>query len=103
MKTITVILAMLILGLSMLPCTDGHTCEEEAGTSFASNHDHSQDENDLCSPFCVCACCGSIFTLEDLPIYDDLPALENITYRFHYSFLYAFSFINNIWRPPTFC
>ncbi|MBT1684964.1 hypothetical protein KK078_00275 [Fulvivirgaceae bacterium PWU37] len=44
-----------------MPCSDGDTCADEtkADTSLViSGHDHSTDEADFCSPFCVCSCCS---------------------------------------------
>ena len=41
-----------------MPCTDRITCDME--NEFISLHDHNEDAADTCSPFCICACCGSV-------------------------------------------
>jgi hypothetical protein len=40
-----------------MPCSDSDTCDNKSKTEQTS-HNHSEDEGDLCSPFCLCACCG---------------------------------------------
>jgi len=48
MKYLAFLMTFIILSLSVIPCTDG------AGTcSYEHGHEHSQDEQDDCTPFCV--------------------------------------------------
>jgi len=54
---VSTILALLILAMVLMPCSDGHTCDEES-QKISLVHNHSEDEKDHCSPFCVCLCCG---------------------------------------------
>jgi hypothetical protein len=45
-----------------MPCTDIHASSATAGetNSISAEHDDSphENENDFCSPFCICSCCG---------------------------------------------
>jgi hypothetical protein len=100
MKIITYILALTILGLSVYPCSDGLDCDEE---QEATSHNHSEDEEDDCPPFCVCACCGSNYTESKVKIIEPIIEQVNYWFNFHYSFHYAFSYQSTVWHPPTFC
>jgi len=99
MKIIIYILSLTILGLSIYPCSDGLHCEEE---QEMASHNHSEDEEDDCSPFCVCACCGSFYvdgkTETSLPTPRHIP----VTSKFHYATHYSFSYRSAIWQPPAF-
>lgn len=88
--------------MSVMPCSDGHTCDAD-GQEISLEHDHSEDEKDHCSPFCVCPCCGININLT-LRITADKPnLLLNSNSQFNYSNLYSFSFNQAVWHPPTFC
>jgi hypothetical protein len=71
---------------------------------IASNHDnHAHDkENDLCSPFCNCNCCGSQivscfkvssfnFRIVSKSIKTQLPS---------YTSKFTSNFYGSIWQPP---
>ena len=100
MKIIAYILALTILGLSVYPCSGGLDCDEE---QEATSHNHSEDEEDDCPPFCVCACCGSNYTESKVKIIEPIIEQVNYWFNFHYSFHYAFSYQSTVWHPPTFC
>jgi len=102
MKYIPLILSLLILAMAVMPCSDGHTCDVE-GQEIPLEHDHSEDEKDHCSPFCVCPCCGININLPIKTIITQPLALLNLNYLFNYSNFYSFSFNQAVWRPPTFC
>ena len=100
MKLFAFILSIFIAGQAFVPCTDGNTCDESIEQT--AEHDHSNDEGDRCTQFCVCSCCGSIFTVTAYsilkefsppPISVALPVIEDA---------YAFRYDGAIWRPPTF-
>ena len=56
------LLSFLTIVLSVLPCTDGEAMHDhEVSDPLEATQDHGQEGegcDDLCSPFCVCACCG---------------------------------------------
>lgn len=58
MKFCTSILAIFLLTISLLPCNDERTCVDAKHKKTEQNH--NQETNDLCSPFCFCACCGNM-------------------------------------------
>ena len=59
MKSITVFLAIVILGLMTLPCTDTVPSSSKAtiAVSFLDSDGSADFEIDFCSPFCSCHCC----------------------------------------------
>ncbi len=105
MKLFNIIISIYITALSCLPCTDmevnslAHTT-----TKFTANHEeHSHDkENDLCSPFCICSCCGSqiisLFQIDTInfPIQSKGIKTQLPTYKS----VFASNFYGSIWQPP---
>lgn len=104
MKWSLFILSFYILVLSCVPCGDTDNCEksqksETVSNHFEGNHNHEQ-EADLCTPFCLCACCGGFIFSIDL----NIPEFIRISYFlksevFHLS-TSIFSFSYTIWQPP---
>jgi hypothetical protein len=75
-----------------------------SNTEFASNHDeHSHDkENDLCPPFCSCACCGSQIASYFKADTFSLPMLYKSikTQLPTYKSIFSSNFYGSIWQPP---
>lgn len=73
---------------------------------IADNHDeksHSHDkENDLCSPFCSCNCCGSqIVSYFKIINYSfDFFSKSIKTQLPTYTSKFASNFYGSIWQPP---
>ena len=102
MKYIALLLANLILCFALMPCSDGHSCDAETQEfSMSYAHDHSQDEEDHCSPFCACDCCSMNINLELTPNPEKIVQPPFGDYLFFYSSLYSFSFMDGIWKPPS--
>ena len=88
-----------------MPCADkevnslAHTTLE-----LKSNHDnHSHDkEKDLCSPFCICSCCGSqVVSYFQSNIIDFPIPFEGIKTQLPtYTSVFASNFFGSIWQPP---
>jgi hypothetical protein len=96
------ILSLYILGLSCLPCGDNAVCAEDAATLdiTASGHDDHEHQADLCSPFCVCICCGMTFTpgYDKIPV-TEIPPVHQTIIPSHTNFFTPEVYIN-IWQPP---
>src|SRR5687767_2855298 len=62
-KITAVFFSIYLLCLAVCPCSDQNTCEDEVKAGVAMNttdgHEHSPDEQDFCSPFCICQCCST--------------------------------------------
>lgn len=56
------ILSVIILMLSCMPCTDGFKAMSGKAKQEIAKTSHQQDSHsktDACSPFCSCSCCTS--------------------------------------------
>jgi len=105
MKFIALILSILISALAVMPCSDDITCEKvntsEQALDSPISHNHSEDEGDLCTPFCTCACCGCggfIITTPSFYLIGSIvmtPSPSTI-YQSNFISSYYFSF----WQPP---
>lgn len=109
MKFPASILAIYITALAILPCSDGYitgcfTDLINEHTEIQNHSDHSHDhEDDDCTPFCTCICCGSVISMSITNIFFlDRIGLLSI-YRFNYSFNYSLDYSDIVWHPPTFC
>lgn len=99
------ILSIYLIALSCLPCADlevnspAHTSKELSSNS--ENHSHDK-EKDLCSPFCICNCCGaqvlSYFpTITfNFPVVSAIIKLPLPTYKS----ILSSNFYGSIWQPP---
>jgi hypothetical protein len=98
---------MYVLVVSCLPCGDVEDCKEEEVVnktlSLVEHTDH-QEDSETCSPFCICACCGtnilSSFTFHTF-ISEKRPSLlsQKTNIRYNNDSLFS-NFYGNIWQPP---
>lgn len=105
-KFISYILSIYMLALSLVPCSDGmdfmHSDCDTDTEVVDNSHNHSDhDHEDLCTPFCICACCGSMAmiptTIDYSGSYAKVPTLCLHNYQSNYSFDYS----KGVWHPPT--
>lgn len=64
MRFFALIMAILVLGLCLIPCSDEASVESGETThvqALCTEDAHAPDhaEEDICSPFCNCSCCAS--------------------------------------------
>lgn|SRR5690606_20831816 len=105
MKSIAVILVVILLGLFVLPCSDGNDrCGLLADAdSSPVEHNHDQDTADMCSPFCSCSCCGialNSFHFSTLTFYTPIlpiPVAKKIVFR---NVTFTTYYLGSIWQPP---
>jgi hypothetical protein len=100
MKVLTLILTLYILVLIAIPCVDrlfegtSHTTEH-AGSA---GHNH-ENEEDHCSPFCDCNCCGTLVLSIETIVLPEAAAIPAKVV-----FWYPTKFISepyrSIWLPP---
>ena len=104
MRLLAFILCIYITALSVVPCTDGmpQTSNPSDTEISAAEHDHNHsDHQDHCTPFCVCACCGSIVTLPTVQDLVENKVAISTDYLFHYNFDYSFDYNEGVWHPPS--
>ena len=91
-------MALYLLLLAAMPCSDSEECENGIMTEQASHNGHEDDEEG-CTPFCICACCPTHVYVSDLltdnfctPAFSVSRSEINTEIR---------SFISHaIWQPP---
>lgn len=101
MKSVTLILSLLILVLTIKPCSDGNNAEDQHKDEIGVNHNHQEDSDDSCPVTCICNCCGMTITYEpiqtiDLKLNFKISTIDFSTYQSNY----RFGFLSNIWQPP---
>ncbi|GAB3329965.1 hypothetical protein GCM10027299_34140 [Larkinella ripae] len=62
---ICLLMSVHLLFLSVLPCADGGLkvrADQQVTTVSSDHHQHDgcAEGGDACSPFCSCACCGTV-------------------------------------------
>jgi hypothetical protein len=104
MKIFAFFMAIYILVLSVVPCSDIHNAcnKENSKTELSQNHDHQQDQDDNCTPFCTCTCCSASFVSVDFTPFQltkptEFTISQKITIR---NFSLISNFYGNIWQPP---
>lgn len=101
MKGITVILSLIILVLSIKPCSDGSNAEDKHHGEISANHNHQNDNDDSCPITCICNCCGMTITYQPILTFDLKLNIKISTADFsNYQSNYRFDLHYNIWQPP---
>lgn len=103
-KFFAIIFSIYFAYLSTVPCGDKENCNEFAQTHATITTDHNQGnshQNEICSPFCTCACCGCQgFNLKSFPTvaiaFTQTAERKIIPYQSQ--FISQFS--ADIWQPP---
>lgn len=101
-RYIAIILSVLTIALSALPCDDEQAVVVTGDTIVmnAASHSDNYDLGDLCSPFCTCACCANVVVES---VFDqEIAATECIHAELNSIYLFSFSrdFSNPIFQPP---
>ncbi|HTA61112.1 MAG TPA: DUF6660 family protein [Bacteroidia bacterium] len=100
MKLFHIIFGIYILFLCSMPCTD--VCTSDSGNlakSEISSQPVNPHENETCSPFCNCFCCGSIAIVISM-----LPKIVSTEFNSTKIFQPEISKVKNlsfsVWQPP---
>jgi len=107
MKAFSIILSIYILVLSCLPCGDVEDCKVVDYDKIAfseTNHSTHQEDTETCSPFCICACCGTniVLNFSFSPLISEIEQCflsEKVKVNF-YNTSFISDFYGNIWQPP---
>ena len=104
MKIIRFILAIYITVLTVYPCSDPYTCIDEFQNGVqvvsVSDHDHSDAERDVCTPFCICSCCAAHIKLSAISDIDFAGVVHNTKATVPYMERQSIADHNHIWQPP---
>ncbi|HEY1045855.1 MAG TPA: DUF6660 family protein [Bacteroidia bacterium] len=98
-KILTNALWVYLLTLLVLPCNDNCGSEShEQPITMEQAQDHHEEENDLCTPFCICSCCATpvlVDQVSDLEL--NIAEFAGHSDYYHSSFS---SYSHSIWQPP---
>ncbi len=102
MKFLASIMAVIILALSMMPCTDEEALMHAGNTSDLAQQAKcpEQQHSDDCSPLCTCSCCASFFAFfqssnkANLVLQAPAPVYSSLVVST------TFSIPLPIWQPP---
>ena len=109
MKYFSSILALYMMALFVTPCADKFDAEvyhNHEHTTETSHHHHDRDHSDttdLCTPFCICGCCGAISGIvlqESLSDLGKLIDLDLSTFVTYYKPVFIPRYFGEIWQPP---
>lgn len=87
-----------------MQCTDGISIlETDIATEISQNHsdENSTEHEDHCTPFCICACCGTIVFVNFDSEEDNNSIDLSSTYEFYYPSNYSFTYNDGVWHPPA--
>lgn len=92
------------MALSNMPCADmevNSAAHKTAQFSSEANHSHDK-QNDLCSPFCACNCCGAqVLNYQLTATFDFPPSYSIISIQLPtYTSVVVSNFYGSIWQPP---
>jgi len=62
-KSVCLLFAVYVFALALYPCADKGTCTDDSTPRdlvvAIYNQGHGNEEQDVCSPLCICACCSA--------------------------------------------
>ena len=104
MKLILTIWTFYIMVLTSLPCSDRKNQCDEIIPKIEANqgHEHNQDIDDSCGPFCYCNCCSVNITAFNFKVFEVKQprvvfVIEKVTLR---NYALISTSYGNIWNPP---
>lgn len=89
-------LTLYLAALSVYPCYEDE-CGDELSMTCREGQDEHEKDADLCTPFCISACCSIYYTPQfdfDSVFQESMP--ENSTYLV----THAPHVVISIWQPP---
>src|SRR6476659_4138475 len=98
MKFFAFIMAVIVLALSYIPCSDVISICEKSKMEIRAQHNETQ-QDDICSPFCTCTCCAGFSINYNVPAIESLPKLLNVNYSPSY-FSALIKIALPVWQPP---
>lgn len=88
----------------MIPCEDATCSHKEVFEQIIQDHNHTHENNsDICTPFCICSCCGFIIINERFKKIDFKQFLNSFV---QYDFIFSYkenlipNYLVDFWQPP---
>ena len=86
-----------------MPCSDiKNECNTASKKEQHSSHQHNQDKDDNCTPFCSCTCCvsGISASFPKHSVTTNLITHQSIGNIPNYNSQFISHFYGNLWQPP---
>ena len=102
-QVLNILMAAYIAFVACYPCNDSDICIDDKKSASLEvsiwSHEHSPDELDLCSPFCICNCCSSSINQPKYFYFTFFtPKIEGVNFPVKPSTVKTIS--HSIWQPP---
>lgn len=102
MKIIAIIISIITISFSALPCDDGVAIGTQQTAVISQGSDLENNAHiDLCSPFCSCTCCTISISepteQATIAIYPTIPSKKLCV---HYDTSFLNNYFSNIDQPP---
>jgi len=98
-KIFCFLFALYISALSVNPCYEDDCIDEVNIESNADHEEQEQEESDLCTPFCVSACCP-IHVFCTSPFHTITGSQNSMILKSSYSLVFIAPVVVPIWQPP---
>lgn len=104
MKWFRIILAVYLLCLALVPCTDQVFNENNLTSNLTFNSSNQQPEavHDTCSPLCLCNCCGiniTLFKIKSKETPKDPVVFTQLIVLWKEQYI-DLGYLDDIWQPP---
>lgn len=103
MRISQIVLAIYVLLLAVYPCSDVESQSSEDRIEAISLIQTSQKndlEEDICTPFCICACCATHIRVTSSTGPNGSGVIHNTKAKIPYLENMVSFDSNNIWQPP---
>ncbi|TLV02211.1 DUF6660 family protein [Dyadobacter luticola] len=102
-RWVLIFLSVYTMLLACMPCQDeaSENALVSVSTVAANTHQGHPAQMDLCSPFCICACCAGVTLqpqLPSVPFLSSFISFEEITFAYLPGKLTGD--LTSIWQPP---
>ncbi|MFC6269488.1 DUF6660 family protein [Frigoriflavimonas asaccharolytica] len=104
MRLFTFFFSIYLFALAVVPCADAMTIHEQfsQNSEFSQTDQHSENHQDLCTPFCTCSCCGISLDIKFASVFLKFPEAKSEFYKIianRQTSLFS-NYNGSIWQPP---
>ncbi|MFV5689604.1 DUF6660 family protein [Flavobacterium sp. ZT3R25] len=103
MRIVNFILSIYFIILSFMPCVDiEYNNDSNSGITILEHEQKQDNHQEICSPFCICSCCGQQIVFHDSDSFSipAQPVSQAGKERTFYIQKFVSNFNGTIWQPP---
>ncbi len=100
MKLLAIMLSILTMTLSFIPCDDERATSEQVVFASQESDKHCDDFSDLCTPFCSCVCCARVIVEQNAQQSIQAVAISSKQLRNYTNVIHSSDFLDEILHPP---